>query len=341
MAENSGLVIPTQIAAPRCFVLEPVINEPQALTQAGEHKSGVFSFDFRRALGRIGLGGKDETRIDIKLLHRRLVPFWNVKCRSHFDYTRMKDYTISAHDPDAVFITIQGSDKSGAPTESLYRVDQSGRSGGIVKLTGIERCVTRREISEWIDSYIQSENWSQKQSEAQQKLLQELALQRPRPVDDLEDFARTLELNGQSIFSDNVETIVVPPLETADNVVRRMLQKVMVSIEAATIYEWLLEVMAVDLYFRPIFVFEFVRLDKEGNPVERKIEELNALKRGHWVNLQTTEFQMSNIPWVKILKLSADIGSIVLGDIPIVGTTMKVVSAVATQGPGIVDDMKK
>jgi hypothetical protein len=341
MADNNSLVIPTQIAAPRCFVLEPVINEPQAHTQAGEHKSNVFSFDFRRALGRIGIGGKDETRIDIKLLHRRLVPFWNVKCRSHFDYTRMKDYTISAHDPDAMNITIQGSDKNGVPTESLYRVDQSGRSGGVVKLTGIERCVTRREISEWIDSYVQTENWQQKQIDTQQKLLQELALQHPRPVEDLESFAYDLKLNGQPIFTDNVETIVVPPLEAADNVVRRMLQKVMVPIEAANIYEWMLEVMAIDLYFRPIFVFEFLRLDREGNPVERKIEELDALKRGHWVNLQTTEFQMSTIPWVKILKLSADIGSIVLGDIPIVGTTMKVVSAVATQGPGIADAMKK
>lgn len=340
MAENNGLAIPTQIAAPRCFVLEPVINEPQAHTQAGEHKSGVFSFDIRRAISSLGIGKKDETRIDIKLLHRRLVPFWNVKCRSHFDYTRMKDYTINAHDPDAMYITIQGSDKSGAPTESLYRVDQTGRSGGMVKLTGIERCITKREVVEWVDSYTQTDNWSPKQIDAQQKLLQEMAFQHPKPVEDLESFVNDLTLDGRPIFSDSIETIVVPPLETADNVIRRMLQKVMVSIEAATIYDWKLEVMAVDLYFRPIFVFEFIRLDRDGNPVERKLEELDALKRGHWVNLQTTEFQMSNIPWVKILKLSADIGSIVLGDIPIVGTTMKVVSAVATQGPGIADSMK-
>jgi hypothetical protein len=113
----------------------------------------------------------------------------------------------------------------------------------------------------------------------------------------------------------------------------------MVPIEAAKIFDWWLEVQSIDLYFRPLYVFEFVRSDKEGNPVDRKLEELDGLKRGQWDNLETTEFQMSTIPWMKILKLSADIGAIVLEDIPIVGTTMKVASAVASQAPGILDDM--
>ena len=337
MTENS-FAIPTTITEPRCFVLEPVINVAQAHTQAGEHKSKVFSFDFKRAF--TSFGRKNENLIDAKLLQRRVVPFWHVRCRSHFDYTRLKDYTIAAQDPDARMITIQGTDKAGNQTEVVYRVDQTGRSGGQVKLTGIERCVTDREITEWLDSYTQNENWPAKQLEARQKQLQESALQRPKPISDLEDFARNLKVDGQLLYDDKVETIVVPPLETADNVVRRMLQKVMVPIEAATIYGWLLEVMTIDLYFRPIFVFEFVRQDNEGNPVERKLEELDALKRDRWVNLETTEFQMSTIPWIKILKLSADIGAIVLKDIPIIGTTMKVVSAVASQGPDIIDNMK-
>lgn len=150
-----------------------------------------------------------------------------------------------------------------------------------------------------------------------------------------------MTVGGQPIVDDNIETIVVPPLETADNVVRRILPEVTIPIEAATIYEWSLKVLNVDLYFRPIFVFEFVRQDDEGNPVERKLEELDALQKDRWVNLETTEFQMPTIPWAKILKLSADIGAIVLKDVPVVGTTMEVASAVASQGPGIVEDMKK
>ena len=337
MPENS-LAIPTTIKDPRCFVLEPVINGTQAYTQAGEHKSKVFGLDIKSVFN--SLRGKD-TSIDAKLLHRRLVPFWNVRCRSHFDYTRMKGYSISAQELDAVWLTIQGTDKSGNQSELVYRVDKTGRSGGQVKLTGIERCVTNREVNEWIDSYIQNENWTEKEVETRQKQLQESALQRPKPVTDLENFANNLFIDGRTLFDDGIETIVVPPLETADNVIRRMLQKVMVPIEAATIYEWFLEVMTVDLYFRPLYVFEFVKMDKDGNAVARNLEELDALRRDRWVKLETTEFQMSTIPWAKILKLSADIGSIVLKDIPIVGTTMKVISAVASQGPDIVGEMKR
>lgn len=331
---ESNLAIPTTLAEPRCFVLEPVINQTQAYAQAGEHKSKVFRLDLKRVLS-----GRPKD-VETRLIHRRLVPFWHVRCRSHFDFTRLRDYTITAQDSDAVMLTIQGTDKSGNQTEAVYRVDQTGRSGGQVKLTGIERCVKEREVTEWVDSYTQIDDWPEREKEAHQKQLQESALQRPTPVADLESFAGDLTLDGQPMFVDDVDTILVPPLETADNVVRRVLPKVTVPIEAATIYNWSLEVFTIDLYFRPIFVFEFMHLDKDGNPVERKLEELDALKKDRWVNLQTTEWQMPSIPWIKILKLSADIGSIVLRDIPIVGTTMQVASAIASQGPDIINSMR-
>ena len=133
------------------------------------------------------------------------------------------------------------------------------------------------------------------------------------------------------------KTTVVPPLKTANNVVRRALQQVMVPIEAATIYQWGLEVTNIDLYYRPLYVFEFIRLDQDGNPIERKLEELDALHKDQWVSLQATEFEMSTIPWMKILKLSADIGVIMLRDVPIIGTSMKIASTVAGHAPGIVD----
>ena len=338
MSQNN-MAIPTTLTTPRCFVLKPVINVAQAYTQAGEYKSKVFGFDIKRALTSIGR--KKEDRIDSKLLHRRLVPFWQIKCRSHFDYTRINEYSIAAHDPEAVMITLQGNDKEGQKTESEYRVDRSGRSEGKVRLTGIERCVKDREENSWIDSYVHTDDWSPKDIEAQRKHLSDLALQNPIPIRDLEGFASSLTFDNTPLFEDTLETIVVPPLETADNVVRHTLRKVMVPIEAALIYDWLLDVSIIDLYFRPLYVFQFSRMDKEGNTIEVKLEELDAIKKDRWINLQTTEYQMSTIPWVKILKLSADIGAIVLNDIPIVGTTMKVVSAVATQGPDIYEDMKR
>ena len=336
---QNNLSIPTTLATPRCFVLKPVINIAQAYTQAGEYKSKAFGFDIKRAFSTIGR--KKEDRIEAKLLHRRLVPFWQIKCRSHFDYTRINEYSIAAHDPEAVLLTLQGNDKEGQKTESEYRVDQSGRSKGKVRLTGIERCVKDRAENAWIDSYVRTDDLSPKDIDPQRKYLSDLALQNPIPIRNLEDFATTLTIDNTLFFEDDLETIVVPPLETADNVVRHTLRKVMIPIEAASIFDWLLDVSIVDLYFRPLYVFQFSRMDKEGNTIEVKLDELDAIKKDRWVNLQTTEYQMSTIPWIKILKLSADIGAIVLNDIPIVGTTMKVISAVAAQGPEIYEDMSK
>ncbi len=115
----------------------------------------------------------------------------------------------------------------------------------------------------------------------------------------------------------------------------------MAPIEAATIYDWALEVVNVDLYFHPLYVFQFEKLDQAGNAIERKLEELDALYKDRWITLQTTEFQMSTIPWAKILRLSADIGAIMLQDVPVLGTSLKIAGTLADQGPGIIEDMNR
>lgn len=333
-----SMAIPTKVADTRCFVLEPVIYKSQAYAQAGEHRSKVFGFDPRQFLRTFSR--RRHAGVEAELLERRMVSFWHVRCRSHFDYTRMKDYTIAAQDPDALSITLLGNDQQGNQLEMIYRVDQTGRSGGQVKLTGIERCVTDRDVTQFIDSYTRTEEWPPKVLDEHQKLLRDSAKLRPRPITDLAEFGNRLTIDSTPIFTDDIKTIVVPPLETADNIVRRSLQQVMAPIEAATIFEWSLEVVNVDLYFRPLYVFQFERLDEDGNTIERRLEELDALNKDRWVSLQTTEFQMSTIPWGKILKLSTDIGAIVLGDVPILGTSLRVATTIAEQAPGIVGDIK-
>lgn len=114
MSENS-LAIPTAVADPRCFVLNPVFDNSQAYTQAGEYKSKVFGFDPKQMLRTIGR--RRNPGIEAELVERRLVPFWHIRCKSLFDYTRMKDYTIAANDPDAVSITVKGADQHGSPNE--------------------------------------------------------------------------------------------------------------------------------------------------------------------------------------------------------------------------------
>lgn len=329
---DTNLSIPTQLCEPRCFVLDPVINQEQALTQAGERKSSVFGIGDR--VRRLVVGSK--TQVEATLLQRRLVPFWHVRCTSHFDYSRLNDYEIKAHNPDAVKISIQSA--SGQVID--FRVDQTGRSQGRVTFTGLERCVTNRDITEWVDSYVKVSDLDPVKFQQDQIRFQEYAKQNPHQVHDLEAFATRLEWDGRPLFRDDVETIVVPPLETADMVVKRALRKVMVSIDASVIHEWWLRVEHVDLYFRPLFVFQFEKMDDKGNPLDRKLEELDALNRTRWTGLTTTEFQMSTIPWNKILKLSADIAITLLRDVPLLGPSLEIARHIAEQGPGIINDLR-
>lgn len=329
---TSGFNIPVFLTEPRAFILDAVINPIQAYAQAGAYRKSVFKFGISN-IGNKVRGVK--TTIEPKLLQRRLVPFWHVRCTSHFDYSRLNNYEIRAHHPDAINITVQGS--GGQTIE--YPVDRSGRSGGIVKFTGVERCNTDREKTSWIDSYLQRDQQAVSEEQQAVKRMQAYVVQNPRQIHDLEEFVSRQIVDSRRLFEDDVDTIVVPPLEPADNVVRRIMKEVMVAIDATTIHAAELRVEKIDLYFRPLFVFQFEKLDSTGNPIERKLEELDALNKDHWTNLETTEFQLSRLPWGKILKLSADIGSAFLQDVPIVGTVVKATSIFADQVPGILDDM--
>ncbi|MBX7236743.1 MAG: hypothetical protein K1X65_20345 [Caldilineales bacterium] len=328
----TNLSIPTELAEPRCFVLQPIINEPQAWSQAGAYKGKVFGRDW----GAMLPGRRDRTRIEEKLLHRRLVPFWHIRCTSHFDFSRLNEYEINALNPDATTITLIGQGQ-----QLDFRVDQTGRSMPRISVSGFERCVTNREFEEYIDSYIRLESATTPQIKQQiQRRLDGYTKQKPVQVLDLEAFAKRLEVDGRPLFDDELETLVVPPLEGADTVVKRAMKEVMVSIDAQTIHEWGLRAETVDLYFRPLFVFEFEKYDERNNPLDRRLEELDALDRNHWTNLATTEFQMSSMPWGKILKLSSDIGIILLQDVPVLGRSLEIGKAIAEQGPGIVDDLR-
>lgn len=329
---GANLSIPTELAEPRCFVLQPIINEPQAWSQAGAYKEKVFGRDW----GAMLPGRRDRARFEEKLLHRRLVPFWHIRCTSHFDYSRLNEYEINAFNLDATKITLIGQGQ-----QLDFRVDQTGRSGPRISVSGIEHCITNREFDEYIDSYIRLETAATPQVKQQtQRRLDSYTRQKPLQVFDLEAFAHRLEVDGKALFDDELETLVVPPLETADTVAKRAMKEVMVSIDAQAIHDWWLRAETVDLYFRPLFVFEFQKYDERNNPLDRRLVELDALDRNYWTNLATTEFQMSSIPWGKILKLSSDIGMLFLQDVPVLGRSLEIGKVIAEQGPSIVDDLR-
>jgi hypothetical protein len=324
--------IPFEYVNARCFVLDPVINESQAYAQAGQYQGNVFDSTVQQVVNRFR---REKPKIEAQLLHRRLVPFWHVRCSSHFDYSRLNEYQIFANNPEAVQITV----RDGHEQSITYRVDATGRSGGVVNLRGIERVVSDRQHETWEDSYIQNPDMLPAQYELEQKRMQGYIVQNPRPVTNVEELATDVRVDGKPLFDDEIETIIVPPLETAETIVQRALSNVMVSMEGPTINEAKLQLERLDLYFRPIFVFEFERFDRDGNRTDRKVEELDALARNRWTTLERTEFQMTQIPWKKILRLSADIGAILVQNYTGIGPALEITSTLLQQGGNIIDDL--
>lgn len=324
--------LPIEISDPRCFFLEPVIDPDQALTEAGDYKGRVFGFDVRRFLP----GQKEKSRIEAHLRQRRLVPFWYISCLAHFDYNVSHEYEIVAKNADAIMITLQGSEGK----TLNYRVDRTGRSEGRVAISGTERCVTDPRYAAFIDSYVKQVDSTPVEIQAEQHRFEKYSRERQRLVGDLQEFGLQLSVDNSQLFTDNLETIIVPPLETADTVVKRAFKQVTIRVEPPGPNEWYLKIRNVDLYFRPLYVFEFEKFGPDNKRQDRRSAELDALDRTRWTTLATSEYQIPTVPWGKILRLSSDIALALLRDVPVLGQSLEISKLLIEQSPSIIDDLR-
>lgn len=331
---NTSLALPIQICKPRCFVIDPSINRFQATTKAGAHgeKSYRLSSIFKRG-----------TTFNVRLIQRRLIPFWSIRCASRFHYDRSSSYLIQINDKDTVELTMTTTDGQ----EFTLPVNSQSNTRTLT-VNGKERCVTSRDVSEFIEAYQLPEAKSKilnpfgpKDNQGQ---FQEYLSNPTIPVSDIATLYQNHTIDGQQLYNDlqdeNIQ-IVLPDLP-ANRVVGDVMKKVMVSIEPIKIHDWSLAVEVADLYFRPVYIFEFERLDKEKNLIENKLEQLDAIT-GEWVNISSREvIQPGRIPWDKIMHLTIDASVVVLQELggPWVRVTAGLVEVSVDQIPDIVDDLK-
>lgn len=302
--ESNTVSPPIRLCEPRCLVLNEAVNQSQALNAANTRKNKTFGL--KRFFTKV--------QADVDLLQRRLVPFWHVRCKSHFDYDQSSHYTITASSNDVVEITIQGSDGN----TLNFPVDPTGKSNQVI-LHGIERCTSKHDVSQFIDAYESDHQTSLSDKAAsflhdEQKRMGKYLSQRSQVVTDLAAFYESAKLGTSPLYDDDLETIVVPPSQVANAVTSTVMKQVMVSIEAIKIHEWLLSVEFADLYFRPVYIFQFERKESDGSVVERKYEELDALSNT-WTTLATSDIPETTITWDNVLRLSTDASDVVLKEL--------------------------
>lgn len=224
-----------QLAPERIFLLEERLTVDELQQRAMDRRLQAFG----SGLGSLLQRPKAD---DVALVERqrRLEPFWHVACRALYVYERNRDYTVAASSPEVRQVTITGT---------TYEVQES-RQPRSFTITAREHC--RDEFAHSIFSDGTS----------------------GLPVADGAAViggprSEVTELSALATEG----TVVVPPEQRASFVVRKLLTEMMKPLQADAVLEESLILEQTDLYYRPIWAFEFA-----WKPRDRKgVVEIDAL----------------------------------------------------------------
>jgi len=213
----------------RALVLQEQLTLEQAEGRAWSQK--LDAFGSMQKMTSLFRRPKDD---DFTLTYKehRLQPFWHIECQAHYVYERQREYPLAMSGSEVEAVTI---------ADQRYEV----KDGRIV-LTGLEHCreEPRREV--FIDGY------SGEQEEGLGQYRQFPANE--IPVDQIDTLTQA-------------NVIVVPPQSKATALVRDVLLTILKSIKADKIIEDSVEIERVDLYYRPVYAFQYRWLSKEKEAV--------------------------------------------------------------------------
>ena len=217
-----------ELAPQRIFALEDRLSFDEIRQRAMDKRSTAVAG---------GLGGllqrpKPE---DIVLTgsQRRVEPFWHVAGKAHYVYERTREYPVPPSGPEVREVEIHGT---------TYPIPES-KGPRLFHLPVRERC--REDFAD--ELYVDGVT-GQPAPEA--------ASVRAGPATEVEGLD-ALATEG---------TVVVPPEHRATFVVRQLLSRMMKPVQADVVIEETLTLEHSDLYYRPIWAFEFrwAAKDKSG-----------------------------------------------------------------------------
>jgi hypothetical protein len=159
--------------------------------------------------------------VQITYSEYRYEPFWHVACNVHYEYDRTRGYNVPVSAPEVQRVTIDGKD---------YSITAKPRQ---FTIKGTEHCIEVASTEVIFDAVrLQEQDWK--------KYLR----MDKEPVSDLSELSID-------------ESIVVTPEMRASAVVRKVLASLLRPIQADIIHEEKADVNIVDLYFRPVYAFEY------------------------------------------------------------------------------------
>ncbi|HCB50765.1 MAG: hypothetical protein AMJ56_19980 [Anaerolineae bacterium SG8_19] len=217
------------IADERALVFQEQLTMDQAEGRAWGHK--LDAFGSMEKVTSFLRRPKDE---DFKLIYKehRLQPFWHIECQARYVYERQREYPITLSGPEVAAVTIDDREYPALNDR--------------IVLKAVEHCREEPHREVFIDGYTGEHN------QACINYLQYPANE--MPIEQIDE----LTLKG---------IILVPPQSRATAVLRDVLLGVLKSLQADHIIEDQVEVERVDLYYRPVYAFQYRWLSKEKEAV--------------------------------------------------------------------------
>ncbi len=151
---------------------------------------------------------------------KRFEPFWHVVCATRHVYDRSSKFNVPVSGAEVRSITMQGAD---------YPVNNH-----TAVVNGVEHCLEENRQQIFVNAL-----------NGQTEELSAIVNGAKNEITDL------------TTFTADDKVIVVPPETRASYVVRQVLQPMLKPVQADVIHEEAVNIETIDLYYRPIYAFEF------------------------------------------------------------------------------------
>ncbi len=176
---------------------------------------------FASGLGKIFARPKPDD-IKISQQEKRWRPFWHVRCSSRYLYDRTRHYQIPIPQPEVRTVVID---------QREYVPSGSPRS---FTLVGLEKCREEGTAERIMDAVTgEPQDWAH-YLQFETELIPDLVGWKP------------------------AESVVVPAQVQASTVTRQALSALIKPLDADTIQQDLITIEQIDLYYRPVYTFEFL-----------------------------------------------------------------------------------
>lgn len=207
------------VAKQRILLLKDQITQLDAEKKAWEKKTSAFDA-FSKVASFLSRPKDDD--FELAYHEHRYQPFWHVIAKARYVYDRNATYQVQVGGKEVRSVTLQTTDYE--------------ETNGHIHVPVMEHCVQDEHDEVFVDG-VSGKN-----------------------TPDFSEYVKkpATEVTGKLEKFVSKESILVPPQARVSAIMRDCLSKMIKGIQADKILEEHVEVSAIELYYRPVYAFQFI-----------------------------------------------------------------------------------